>query len=476
MSAPPDATYIRSRRYALSLLACAVGIGVWLAFHDPKLGAVWTILALAAVNATAERNGVWITKTAESSVHLLPTVLAAVLFGPLPAALVNAASMLGDTELLSRPDAARAPRLRWVTYTSTRFMGGAAAGYCAMAVTQQLESGFGALIVATLIGATVAEVLDVLSAAVTARIRGRTMSSVVGAHGPLVATSVLTYAPVVALLAYAYTDLSPWIATIFFLPALAAQRLFALYRDKAKLLEEQVSLSASLRQANETLRAANASFAEALVQTLEESDRYTAGHSKAVAVYTRDIALKLELSPEHRERAYLAGLVHDIGKIGLPSTVLNKQGRLTAEERAQMESHSEIGERILRKVDAYAGIADIVRHHHERIDGGGYPDGIAGDTIPEIARIISVADAYNAMTSDRPYRQAMAESTATERLLQGAGTQFDRTIVLAFVDVLSARDSEYRRARGQEFGRLDYWTDWSETAVESLLASARDAA
>ena len=119
------------------------------------------------------------------------------------------------------------------------------------------------------------------------------------------------------------------------------------------------------------------------MQTLEESDRYTAGHSRAVATYSKDIAEKLGLSPDDVERTYLSGLVHDIGKIGLPATLLNKEGRLTLDEFREMERHSEIGERILSKVEAYADVAVIVRHHHERMDGEGYPDKIAaGETFP----------------------------------------------------------------------------------------------
>ncbi len=180
-----------------------------------------------------------------------------------------------------------------------------------------------------------------------------------------------------AALVFAYRrSISPWSAFLFLAPALAAQQLFSLYQQKARLYEEQLTLYDDLKVANTRLSEANLSFATALVQTLEESDRYTAGHSRAVATYSRDIAEKLGLSTDEVERTYLSGLVHDIGKIGLPATLLNKEGRLTLEEFREMERHSEIGERILSKVDAYADIAVIVRHHHERMDGEGYPDKI----------------------------------------------------------------------------------------------------
>ena len=120
-----------------------------------------------------------------------------------------------------------------------------------------------------------------------------------------------------------------------------------------------------------------------------------------------------------------------------------------------MERHSEIGERILSKVEAYADVSTIVRHHHERMDGEGYPDGIRGEEIPLISRIIGVADAYNAMTSDRPYRSAMEYTVARDRLLQAMGTQFFTDAVVAFLSILADADLDYRKARGWGFGAME---------------------
>ena len=189
--------------------------------------------------------------------------------------------------------------------------------------------------------------------------------------------------------------------------------------------------------------------------TLDARDRYTAGHSAAVAIYARDIAERLGLSGDEQQLAHQCGLVHDIGKIGLPPGLLEKPGALTLGERRQMEKHSEIGERILAKVEDYAEIAKVVRHHHERWDGQGYPDGTAGLGIPLISRIISVADAYNAMTSDRPYRDAMPSRVARMRLAQGVESQFDTTIVAAFEAILAGADEEYRTGRRADFSLAD---------------------
>jgi HD-GYP domain-containing protein (c-di-GMP phosphodiesterase class II) len=159
-------------------------------------------------------------------------------------------------------------------------------------------------------------------------------------------------------------------------------------------------------------------------------------------------------SQEEQNLVHVAGLVHDIGKIGLPPGLLEKPGALTLEERRQMEKHSEIGQRILEKVDDYSEIAAIVRHHHERVDGGGYPDGLEGSAIPPLSRIIAVADAYNAMTSDRPYRDAMPSRVARLRLAQAVGSQFDTSVVAAFEAILATASESYRLGEREDFHHL----------------------
>jgi putative nucleotidyltransferase with HDIG domain len=225
---------------------------------------------------------------------------------------------------------------------------------------------------------------------------------------------------------------------------MAAQRIYGLYQEERRLADD-------LSTANETLERANLQFAAALIATLDARDRYTAGHSAAVAIYSRDIARRMELSVETQEQAYLCGLVHDIGKIGLPPGLLEKPGALTLEERRQMQEHSAIGEGILSHVDQYSEIATIVRHHHERIDGQGYPDGLGGEEIPLVSRIIAVADAYNAMTSDRPYRDAMPSRVARLRLAQAVDGQFDTSAVAAFEAILAGADEGYRLASREDF-------------------------
>lgn len=449
---------------ALALTALVTAGALWAAGYSFE--APGTVLALALAAAIAERISVrfavakrGLTSTEEQSLHLLPTLFAAVLFGPLAAAVVGAASMLGDPELIARRDPHRAPRLKWATYTSTRFIGGAAMGLAAQATLSAVPSEFGELVAASLVGAVVGEVLDVLFSALTASVRGRPIRDAIRTIVPVVLASAPVYAPIVALLAFMYVRISPWTLALFLVPAMAAQRLYGLY-------QEQRQLAVDLSKANDTLERANLQFAVALIATLDARDRYTAGHSAAVAIYSRDIAERMGLADEIRDQAYLCGLVHDIGKIGLPPGLLEKPGALTLEERRQMQEHSAIGERILAHVDEYSEISTIVRHHHERIDGQGYPDGRADEHIPLVSRIIAVADAYNAMTSDRPYRDAMPSRVARLRLAQAVDSQFDTSVVAAFEAILAGADEDYRVARRDDFREFAQSSESGPSAFE----------
>jgi putative nucleotidyltransferase with HDIG domain len=444
------------------LFLAAVVMALLLVEAGYSIEAPWTLLALGTAGALAERGGVRMTKVWESSSHLLPTLVAAVALGPFDAALVAAATMLGDPELVSR-DRERSPRLKWATYTSTRFIGGAMMGLAAQASLAIIGGDFGGLIAATLIAAIVGESLDVLFAVMTAKVRGLRVRDALQTVTPLVLLSAPLYAPLIAVLVFAYLEVSSWTLALFLVPAMAAQRLYTLYQEQRRLADD-------LSVANETLERANLQFAGALIATLDARDRYTAGHSAAVAIYSRDIAERMGLSEETRDLAYLCGLVHDIGKIGLPPGLLEKPGALTLEERRQMQEHSAIGARILAHVDEYAEIATIVRHHHERIDGQGYPDGLVDEDIPLVSRIIAVADAYNAMTSDRPYRDAMPSRVARLRLAQAVDSQFDTAAVAAFEAILASADEDYRLAQRTDFRAFAQSTYEEPVVPESSVA------
>ena len=179
---------------------------------------------------------------------------------------------------------------------------------------------------------------------------------------------------------------------------------------------------------------------EALANALEATDEYTSFHAKWICDVALRVGEELGLTPTELRRLELAALFHDIGKIGIPASILLKPGPLTSDERLLIERHPELGERILAPLEQFSEVLPIIRACHERYDGTGYPDRLAGEAIPLEARIISVCDAYHAMTSDRPYRRALPKDAATRRIAEAAGTQLDPRVVDVFLGVL-ARDA-----------------------------------
>jgi putative nucleotidyltransferase with HDIG domain len=360
------------------------------------------------------------------------------------------------------------PFTRWATYTASRSVTGAATGILALRLHELCGPSLGGALLLAAGTVLCLQILDISFGAVVFKLRGHgRLAALMKDVSPLLFASVPLYAPVVGLLVYGYESLSPWVLPLFLAPALAAQRSFVMYQAERRL-------AGDLAEANKHLERANLSFATALVATLDARDRYTAGHSAAVAIYARDIADRLGLTSEERQLAHLCGLVHDIGKIGLPPGLLEKPGALTLEERRQMEEHSVIGERILAKVDDYSEIAKIVRHHHERVDGQGYPDGLVGEEVPLISRIIAVADAYNAMTSDRPYRDAMPSQVARLRLAQAVESQFDTTVVAAFEAILAAASEDYKSGRSFDFLQVASGRDKDSVEDSSVSLTERN--
>ncbi|MCA9057949.1 MAG: HD-GYP domain-containing protein, partial [Planctomycetaceae bacterium] len=169
-----------------------------------------------------------------------------------------------------------------------------------------------------------------------------------------------------------------------------------------------------------------------LINAIDAKDSYTCGHSDRVAYFARLIARQLDLPPAECERIYMTGLLHDVGKIGVPDHVLKKPGRLTEPEFELIKQHPVIGYEILKHLDNLSYVLPGVLHHHEAVDGSGYPHGLKGDAIPLAARILAVADAYDAMTSNRPYRRGMPVEKAEGILREGSGTQWDSECIAAF--------------------------------------------
>jgi diguanylate cyclase (GGDEF)-like protein len=212
----------------------------------------------------------------------------------------------------------------------------------------------------------------------------------------------------------------------------------------ARLIETVADqLGAALRSATlyEQLERAYIGTAEALAAALEAKDAHTANHARSIVRDAEAVARRLGLGGIALRDIRYGAAFHDIGKIAVPESILNKSGPLTDEERALAESHVLVGEQILAPVEFLAGVRPLVRHGHERWDGTGYPDRLTGEEIPLGARIILACDAYDAMTSDRPYRTAMSQEAAREELGRFAGSQFDPKIVQALMEVLDGRQT-----------------------------------
>ena len=189
----------------------------------------------------------------------------------------------------------------------------------------------------------------------------------------------------------------------------------------------------------------------ALTKAVDAKDRYTSGHSSRVAYYSRLLAGELGMSKEEQDDIYKMGLLHDIGKIGVPRSIINKPGRLTDEEFSVMRSHPVKGSEILSRITIMPEISKGARWHHERPDGKGYPDHLKGNAIPFEAKIIAVADSYDAMTSYRSYRDVMKQEDVREQIVKGRGTQFDSKVADAMIALID-RDRDYQMREPERTG------------------------
>ncbi len=222
----------------------------------------------------------------------------------------------------------------------------------------------------------------------------------------------------------------------------AAGTLAAHYRNSELFRERELLLIGVVR---------------ALINAIDAKDSYTCGHSDRVAAIAKCIGIQMGLDREECERLYMSGLLHDLGKIGIPDHVLTKPGKLTDEEFAIIQQHPKIGHAILNHLPQLRQVLPGVLHHHESFDGSGYPHGLSEHRIPLFARILAVADSYDAMTSARPYRGAMPTEKAEGILIAGAGTQWDSIVVQAFLDSLPS---------------IHAATEMSETQWQALLGTA----
>jgi putative nucleotidyltransferase with HDIG domain len=231
---------------------------------------------------------------------------------------------------------------------------------------------------------------------------------------------------------------------LLFIPLFASQYML-------KLLVRERAHVAKQTELTDKYLEMNLGLAVAMVVLLDSKDEYTADHSAAVAMYCRDMALSAGMGENEAEEIHLAGLLHDLGKVGTPDAILRKDSTLDDDEWKYIRQHPEKGAEVLSHLAAYQNVADIVRHHHERLDGSGYPQGLLGDSIPEASKMLAVADTYHAMTSDRPYRRALSSFEALKELRTMAGTSLDARWVEVLAGILRDKDLAYRDGSATHF-------------------------
>jgi len=231
---------------------------------------------------------------------------------------------------------------------------------------------------------------------------------------------------------------------LLFAPLFASQYMFQL------LVREKEHLTRQKKLTDEYLEM-NIGLAAAMIVLLDSKDQYTARHCAAVAMYCRDMAKALGLPESQVEAIHLAGLLHDLGKVGTPDAILGKAGTLDNDEWEFIREHPMKGAEVLSHLVAYRDVADIVQYHHERLDGSGYPLGVRSAEIPELSKILAVADSYHAMTSDRPYRRAMSSFEALKVLRASAGTTLERNYVEILASILRDKDLAYRDGTSTDF-------------------------
>lgn len=214
------------------------------------------------------------------------------------------------------------------------------------------------------------------------------------------------------------------------------------YQQEERMKEVALEKTEELEELTRRQEDLNYQLIDVLCKTVEAKDKYTRGHSLRVAQYAREIMYRMGGDEKAQQEVYAIGILHDVGKISVKDEIINKNGRLTDEEYEQIKLHTVAGYQILRGVDLIPDLAIGARWHHERFDGKGYPNGLVGENIPLIARIISVADAYDAMTSNRSYHSIMPQSEVREQIVKGMGTQFDPKVAQVMLDMID-EDLQY---------------------------------
>ena len=426
--------------FEFAALIAAAGVAALLAgeanWDLALLGAllVLSIIAeLSAVPTAAHRVKV--------SSNFLAIVLAIVFLGATPAALIAVASMLAAWP--QRRYAASDLLINVVTYAWFPLLSGFAFHQAIDATgVEQTDPAFYLLVLGLFAVALAIDFLLIAGYSCYVE-RSSFVTKVRRALLPLL-PSELASALLTVGIAYGYVELGLPALVLFAAVLLTFQWLIGallVSQERADELEVRAKQLAGFQMA----------LISALLRTLDLRDRMTARHSAAVARYARELAAAAGLSEDEQELAHTAGLLHDIGKFTLPDRILKGNTELTLEDWEQIRTHPYEGARIVSQIDGYQPIGEIILAHHERVDGLGYPRGLQTNEIPEIARIISVVDTYDAMTARDSYRSALSYYEAVTELRRVSGTQLDARLVDVFIEVLASKDFAYRHGEDADF-------------------------
>jgi HD-GYP domain-containing protein (c-di-GMP phosphodiesterase class II) len=416
------------------------GVGL-IAWYAPRFDSSDTLgLALLTLLAVlADRLAITIYGETRLSVSFIPIFAVAILYGPAGVAIAGPIAAVA----VHIPHRILSPRVPFDIGNATLLATLAAITFEAMAGNARDELR-PVMLPAAFVAAAVAYTVNAyLVSQVASLTTGRSLVEVWLEKGRWIFPHYVVYGLLGLALALAYRALGVTGLLAFVAPTLMMQLSIKQYVERTtetvtalrRKNEELEGANREILKMTETLKETYDGTLEALVTALDARDRETKGHSTRVTEYTLDIARRLGFKPETPiwEDMKRAALLHDVGKIGVSDFILHKPGPLTPEEWEEMRRHPAIGYEMLKGVRFLAGPTEIVRSHHERFDGKGYPRALAGEEVPLGSRIFAVADTFDAMTSDRPYRRALPWEAARDEITRHSGTQFDPQVVEAFL-------------------------------------------
>ena len=380
--------------------------------EHPVLFVVLAVAFLAAQHVEVSLFG-----AGHTSPATIPAIVLAIVCGP-------AGVVLAEVFLAAKLLAARRPVVRVFFDFGATGVAGVAAGTTAMLLP---SSGDGLLVTGFLTGATYFAVSTAFLIGVWCLHEGGTPAGYFRGRISGTIAYELAYGAIAALLILGAQRLGPMVGALVGVP------LLSIWAGQKQSLARSAASVAELEAANERLRLLMLQTVESLARTIEARDPHTGGHTERVGAFALAIARRLRFRDDELRALAAGAVIHDVGKIGIPDAILLKEGPLDETEWAWMRRHPEIGAYILSELDIPVVAKHVARHHHERFDGGGYPDGLAGEEIPVAARVLTVADALDAMTSDRPYRRALPVDTALAELRDKAGSQFCPAVVEALL-------------------------------------------